>query len=112
MSDRPGRTLTPILLIVIGVLFIAGAILTLYWTRGATPAPTSAPIAEIPFPEVERVSPEAAKAAFDAGTAVFIDVRSREEYAANHIPGALSMPIGELADRLEELDSGSWIIPY
>lgn len=35
---------------------------------------------------------------------VVIDVREKAEYAFNHIPGALSIPIGELDNRLDELN--------
>ncbi len=45
------------------------------------------------YPEIERVSLEQAKAALDAGSAVFIDVRSSASYAVSHIPGALSFPL-------------------
>ncbi|MGE6376776.1 sulfurtransferase TusA family protein [Peribacillus muralis] len=35
---------------------------------------------------------------------IILDVRERAEYAFNHIPTAISFPIGELEQRLEELD--------
>lgn len=47
-----------------------------------------------------------------AGTAAVLDVRPREEYEAGHIPGALSIPIDELADRIEELPSDTEIVVY
>lgn len=36
--------------------------------------------------------------------AVLIDVRETAEYAFNHIPGALSIPLGQLDERMEYLD--------
>ena len=33
-----------------------------------------------------------------------IDVRQPEEYAEGHLPGARSMPLGELPARLNEID--------
>jgi rhodanese-related sulfurtransferase len=45
--------------------------------------------------EFELSDPATAKQVFDARTAVFVDVRSREPYAAGHIPGAVSLPMGE-----------------
>ncbi|MEH7012843.1 sulfurtransferase TusA family protein [Neobacillus niacini] len=36
---------------------------------------------------------------------VVIDVREEAEYIFNHIPGAISIPMGELEDRLSELNS-------
>jgi rhodanese-related sulfurtransferase len=35
---------------------------------------------------------------------VVIDVREAAEYAFNHIPNAISIPLGELEDRLNELN--------
>lgn len=40
-----------------------------------------------------------------------LDVRPREEYAAGHIPGAVSIPLDELAGRLAELPGGR-IVAY
>jgi len=62
--------------------------------------------------EVQRITVEESKAAFDSGAAVFLDVRSRSAYAANHIPGALSIPLIELEPRIDELDPNQWIITY
>jgi 3-mercaptopyruvate sulfurtransferase SseA len=62
--------------------------------------------------EVQRVTPEEAKAAFDSGAAVFLDVRSHTIYLQSHIPGALSIPLAELKPRIAELDPGQWIITY
>lgn len=33
-----------------------------------------------------------------------LDVRSKEEYEKEHIPGAISIPLDELADNLDQLD--------
>lgn len=41
-----------------------------------------------------------------------LDVRPREEYAAGHIPGAVSIPLDELADRLAELPDDGRIVAY
>ena len=62
--------------------------------------------------EVQRVTPEEAKAAFDSGAAVFLDVRSHTVYVQNHIPGAISIPLAELKPRIAELDPEQWIITY
>ena len=68
--------------------------------------------AEEVYPEIERVSVEEAKAAFDSGTAVFVDVRSAEAYQAAHISGSVNIPSEELEARLSELDKTEWIITY
>src|SRR5690606_21658658 len=40
---------------------------------------------------------------------VVLDVREAAEYAFNHIPNAISIPLGELEDRLSELNTGDEI---
>jgi rhodanese-related sulfurtransferase/DNA-binding transcriptional ArsR family regulator len=46
------------------------------------------------------------------GTAVVIDVRPAEEYAAGHIPGAFSVPLDELEARLCELPADAEVVAY
>ncbi|MCC6129128.1 MAG: ArsR family transcriptional regulator [Acidobacteria bacterium] len=43
---------------------------------------------------------------------VVIDVRPAEEYAAGHIPGAVSIPFGELEQRLDEIPPGRKVVAY
>jgi rhodanese-related sulfurtransferase/DNA-binding transcriptional ArsR family regulator len=47
-----------------------------------------------------------------SGEVTVIDVRPREEYAAAHLPGAVSMPLGELPKRLKELQKRREIVAY
>ena len=46
------------------------------------------------------------------GEAVLIDVRPALEFEHGHIPGAISIPPGELEDRMKELPKGKRIIAY
>jgi rhodanese-related sulfurtransferase/DNA-binding transcriptional ArsR family regulator len=46
------------------------------------------------------------------GTATVLDVRPPEEYAAGHIPGAVSIPLAELSARLEELPEDADVVAY
>jgi len=46
------------------------------------------------------------------GEVLVLDVRPTEEYQAGHIPGALSIPLKELEDRLEGLPNGQEIVAY
>ncbi len=41
-----------------------------------------------------------------------IDVRQPGEYESGHIPGARLIPVGELGDRLQELDRNKPTITY
>jgi rhodanese-related sulfurtransferase len=62
--------------------------------------------------ELEPVSREELLARADDGSVLVLDVRPREEYAAGHIPGALSLPLGELEDRLATLPPETEIVAY
>jgi rhodanese-related sulfurtransferase/DNA-binding transcriptional ArsR family regulator len=46
------------------------------------------------------------------GTAIVLDVRPEEEYRAGHIPGAVSVPLDDLATRLGELPRGKEVVAY
>ena len=46
------------------------------------------------------------------GEVTVIDVRPREEYTAGHIPGAISIPLEKLEDRLAELPRNRRIVAY
>ncbi|RZT85649.1 ArsR family transcriptional regulator [Pseudonocardia sediminis] len=54
-------------------------------------------------PACEEIDRQALLERVAAGRAVVLDVRPGREYAAGHIPGAVSIPLDELADRLAEL---------
>jgi rhodanese-related sulfurtransferase len=43
---------------------------------------------------------------------IVLDVRPGDEYAAGHIPGAVSLPIAELEQRLSELSRNREIVAY
>lgn len=46
------------------------------------------------------------------GDVVVLDVRPAVEYAAGHIPGAVSVPVEELPDRLAELPADADVVAY
>jgi rhodanese-related sulfurtransferase len=46
------------------------------------------------------------------GEVTVLDVRPPEEYRAGHIPGAISIPVGELEARLKELPKNREIVAY
>jgi hypothetical protein len=99
----------PWFLVGIGVLLLIIGFGWIILNRQPSPEITSTPAS---VEQVERVSLVDAKAAYDAGTAVFLDVRASSSYEASHIPTALSIPLNELPTRMGELDQGAWIIPY
>lgn len=46
------------------------------------------------------------------GTVIVLDVRPPEEFRAGHIPGAVSVPVEELAKRIAELPAGKRVVAY
>ncbi|MFI6408652.1 ArsR/SmtB family transcription factor [Streptomyces sp. NPDC050548] len=60
----------------------------------------------------EGVGREELLARAQAGEVVVLDVRPAVEYAAGHIPGALSIPVEELADRIAELPAEAEVVAY
>lgn len=48
----------------------------------------------------------------NVGKVVILDVRPHEEFAAGHIPGALSVPLGELDVALARLPKRTQIVAY
>ncbi|MDX1707015.1 MAG: rhodanese-like domain-containing protein [Desulfobacterales bacterium] len=49
--------------------------------------------------EIDRVT-DAAKIFYDGDT-LFVDARSTEDYQSGHIPGAISLPVGQFDERIE-----------
>ena len=47
-----------------------------------------------------------------AGEVTILDVRPVPEYAAGHVPGAISIPIEELTERLADLPPDTQIVAY
>jgi rhodanese-related sulfurtransferase len=47
-----------------------------------------------------------------AGDVVVVDVRPRLEYEAGHLPEAINIPLGELADRVADFDPDAMVVAY
>jgi len=92
--------------LVVGIAFIVATL-----TACSPPSELASPAVEAPS-EIQRVTLEESKAAFDNGEAIFVDVRTTSAYQAGHIPGALSIPLAELPTQIDELDPDQWIITY
>lgn len=48
----------------------------------------------------------------DSGNVLLIDVRPEPEYRAGHLPGAISVPLPELRDRLPQLPRDREVVAY
>lgn len=62
--------------------------------------------------ESAAITREELAARASQGTTVVLDVRPPEEYRAGHIPGALSIPVDELDERINELPVDVGIVVY
>lgn len=95
----------------VGLALVAAAVIFSQSLSQSTPTPTAASL-NIPYPEVPRVSLADAKAAFDLGSAIFIDVRGEPYFSQGHVQGALSLTETDLDAGLAQLDPQAWIITY
>lgn len=76
-------------------------------------APLSASGAQVQNPtNFPRISKEDAQKLFHSNQAVFIDVRSNEQFSYGHIKGALSIPGSQLMGRFREVPPGKTIVTY
>ena len=113
MKNETSRSAAPVLLLIAGLFLILFAVGSFFLLRNQPAASTPTTLSEEgPVPDVPRVSPAEAKRAYDAGTAVFVDVRARQYYDQEHVSGALSIPLADLPNRMGELDPNNWIVTY
>jgi len=59
---------------------------------------------------LEPVSRDELQARLKLGSVLVLDVRPVDEFAAGHLPGAVSVPVGELKRRLKEIPRGQEIV--
>jgi hypothetical protein len=117
LKQSRARTWSLVLLFA-GAAMLLGVVAYIIGVRLGQPAeqvstfgePASSGQAVIPLPEIQRVGLKDAKAAYDIGNAIFLDVRDTDSYAASHIPGSINIPEGDMSTRLQELNSDQWII--
>ncbi|MGN6302978.1 MAG: ArsR/SmtB family transcription factor [Angustibacter sp.] len=63
-------------------------------------------------PDVEELTRDELLERMAEGEVVVLDVRPSDEYAAGHIPGALSMPFGDLVEGITQLDDEADVVAY
>jgi rhodanese-related sulfurtransferase len=62
--------------------------------------------------QLEPIPPEELRRRLQSGDVTLIDVRPADEFAAGHIPGALSLPVTELPRRMGQLPRRKDIVAY
>jgi rhodanese-related sulfurtransferase/rubrerythrin len=65
------------------------------------------PVASMNWEQANKLAEDKPK-----GDVVFLDVRQPGEYKAGHQPGAKLIPVGDLGDRLDELDRTKHLVIY
>lgn len=116
MVEHSKAKIGPILLVIIGVALISIALGYLIFKpdqqqRSEVSLQNQSQV-RVPYSNIPRINPDEAHPAYQAGSALFLDVRGSEYYDQAHITGALSIPEEDLPNRLAELPKSQWIITY
>jgi len=116
VKQNSNKSLFPILMMGIGLILISAVLVWQVALKSRPPAsaepfPTQIQ-SDLPYPEVTRISLSDAKAAYDAGSAIFVDVRDAASFNSSHIPGALNLELAALPSHLSALDAAKAIILY
>ena len=61
---------------------------------------------------IDQVSIEEVSEVVDNGEATILDVRGSAEYADGHIPGAMSIPLGYLSQRMDEIPADKPVVVH
>ena len=86
---------------------LIGCVAIVLWVLAAAVVEAESP-AEAPSIAASEL--HARRASGDAP--VVIDVRTREEYAAGHVPGAVHIPFDEVAGRISEVEAPNGVALY
>jgi hypothetical protein len=95
-----------------GVILIVAALTFIFQGNAAETAAQPSANEDLPYPQVGRISVEAAWASMNSGTAIILDVRGEGNHQAAHIPGAISIPTADIQLRMGELSKESEILTY
>ncbi|WP_277213398.1 ArsR/SmtB family transcription factor [Isoptericola croceus] len=78
----------------------------------ASPGLRSAAEAFLGPDDTEEIGRDELRRRLHDGSVTLLDVRPAEEYASGHLPGAVSIPYDQLADRLDELPADTEVVAY
>lgn len=62
--------------------------------------------------ELDAIGADELRRRLETGEVILLDVRPPEEYEAGHIPGARSLPLAELEERIDTLPDDKEIVAY
>jgi hypothetical protein len=81
-------------------------------SRQPTTTPASSSTQNVPGDGVRRITTVELRDALDKGTAIVIDTRPVESYKQSHIKGSISVPLDQVASRVNELPRDKMIVAY
>lgn len=111
-AKRSSPSRWPLILIGAGVVLLVVVAVLALAPPASAPSPTPTQPPAVAQADIPRATLSEAKAAYDAGTALFLDVRDAGSYKISHIAGAESMPLNRLEQEMGKLDKAQWIITY
>jgi rhodanese-related sulfurtransferase len=95
-----------VVVVVVGVLLVV-----LSQGQSSAAAPVDAASASAPA-RVERIQPQGYLNQFSQQPHLLLDVRTPQEFASGHIPGAINISLQTLESRLSELPTDQPIVVY
>jgi sulfur-carrier protein adenylyltransferase/sulfurtransferase len=83
-------------------------------SAGANTQKPQTPATQAPPPQdgVRRISISELQEALEKGLAMLVDVRGSVEYKLGHIKGAVSLPLGLIAQQFKDLPKDKLIVTY
>jgi hypothetical protein len=78
-------------------------------SKSSSPAPSVAPN---PADTARRIKAEELHELFQQGKVLIVDTRNEPSYKQSHIKGAILIPAGEFASRVDELPRDKMIVTY
>jgi rhodanese-related sulfurtransferase len=102
-------TLTQNPILLIGLMLLVGVVVIAMTSGGGSPAATATNGTQIAF-----ISPSQYQERYKAEptTHLLLDVRTPEEFATGHIPGAVNISVESLESRLSEVPQGVPVVVY
>ena len=98
-------------LIAVGVLVACNSHEAFIPQTPSTPVQSPQP-QQNPADKARRITAEELHKLWEKNDALIIDTRGEPDYKASHIPGAISVPAGQVATRVEELPRTKMIVAY
>ena len=98
---------------VFSFVILATAVILIACNGTDNPANRKPAAAQVTYPDgARRVTIDELDAMIKNGEAFIVDVRNQASYDMGHIPGSHLIPVGEIANRVNELPRDKTIVTY